>query len=68
MDEVIDLKPGRLLQGCDCRICGETVSTTCRICNGIGHFTQAERDLGLLPCDVCGLPVDPVSDACHHCG
>lgn len=24
--------------------------------------------LGLVPCDVCGLPVDPTADACRHCG
>lgn len=23
---------------------------------------------GLVPCDVCGGPVDPTADACRHCG
>lgn len=28
----------------------------------------ADGERGLVPCDVCGLPVDPKADACSHCG
>lgn len=36
-------EPGRLLQGCGCRICGDTVLTSCSTCHGTGHLSASER-------------------------
>lgn len=68
--KVIQFEPGRgrLLQGHSCRVCGDTVDTGCRTCHGVGHLTIEERAAGLVPCDVCGLAVDPRADACSNCG
>jgi hypothetical protein len=34
-----------LLQGIGCKVCGETVDTDCRTCNGQGHISKNQVEI-----------------------